>query len=126
MKISAADVKALRELTNAGMMDCKKALLESQGDIEKAKILLQEKGKSEADSKSGRVASQGLVSIKIDEKYYGEKIVNKEKATELLKNCDSINLVGNEIISLSVSLGIGSLEGIKKINDIPFLIVFKV
>jgi len=67
MKISAADVKALRELTNAGMMDCKKALLESQGDIEKAKILLQEKGKSKADSKSGRVASQGLVSIKIDE-----------------------------------------------------------
>ena len=67
MKISAADVKVLRELTNAGMMDCKKALLESQGDIEKAKILLQEKGKSKADSKSGRVASQGLVSIKIDE-----------------------------------------------------------
>ena len=46
MKISAADVKALRELTNAGMMDCKKALLESQGNIEKAKLLLQEKGKS--------------------------------------------------------------------------------
>ena len=67
MKISAADVKALREITNAGMMDCKKALLESQGDIEKAKLLLQEKGKSKADSKSARVASQGLVSIKIDE-----------------------------------------------------------
>ncbi len=65
-------------------------------------------------------------SIKIDEKYYGEKTVNKEKATELLKNCNSINLVGNEIISLSTSLGIGSIEGIKKINDIPFLIVFKV
>ena len=66
MKISAADVKALRELTNAGMMDCKKALLESKGDIEKAKLLLQEKGKSKADSKSGRIASQGLVSIEID------------------------------------------------------------
>ena len=67
MKISAADVKALRDLTNAGMMDCKKALLESQGDIEKAKLLLQEKGKSKADSKSGRVATQGLISIEIDE-----------------------------------------------------------
>ncbi len=67
MKISAADVKALREITNAGMMDCKKALLESNGDIEKAKLLLQEKGKTKANSKSGRVASQGLVSIKIDE-----------------------------------------------------------
>ena len=74
----------------------------------------------------GKTITRDKFSIKIDEKYYGEKIVNKEKATELLKNSDSINLVGNEIISLSVSLGIGSLEGIKKINDIPFLIVFKV
>ena len=74
----------------------------------------------------GKTITRDKFSIKIDEKYYGEKIVNKEKATELLKNCSSINLVGNEIISLSVSLGIGSLEGIKKINDIPFLIVFKV
>ena len=74
----------------------------------------------------GKTITRDKFSIKIDEKYYGEKIVNKEKATELLKNCNSINLVGNEIISLSVSLGIGSLEGIKKINDIPFLIVFKV
>ena len=45
MKISAADVKALRDLTNAGMMDCKEALLESNGDIKKAKLFLQEKGK---------------------------------------------------------------------------------
>ena len=67
MKISAADVKVLRDLTNAGMMDCKKALLESQGEIEKAKLLLAERGKSKADSKSGRVASEGLVSIEIDE-----------------------------------------------------------
>ncbi len=74
----------------------------------------------------GKTLTRDKFSIKIDEKYYGEKTVNKEKATELLKNSDSINLVGNEIISLSVSLGIGSLEGIKKINDIPFLIVFKV
>ena len=74
----------------------------------------------------GKTLTRDKFSIKIDEKYYGEKTINKEKATELLKNCDSINLVGNEIISLSTSLGIGSLEGIKKINDIPFLIVFKV
>ena len=74
----------------------------------------------------GKTLTRDKFSIKIDEKYYGEKIVNKEKAIELLENCNSINLVGNEIISLSISLGIGSLEGIKKINDIPFLIVFKV
>ena len=74
----------------------------------------------------GKTLTRDKFSIKIDEKYYGEKTINKEKATELLKNCNNINLVGNEIISLSTSLGIGSIEGIKKINDIPFLIVFKV
>ncbi len=74
----------------------------------------------------GKTITHDKFSIKIDEKYYGQKIINKEKATELLKNCNNINLVGNEIISLSTSLGIGSIEGIKKINDIPFLIVFKV
>ena len=74
----------------------------------------------------GKTLTRDKFSIKIDEKYYGEKIINKEKAIELLENCNSINLVGNEIISLSTSLGIGSIEGIKKINDIPFLIVFKV
>ena len=65
----------------------------------------------------GKTLTRDKFSIKIDEKYYGEKTVNKEKATELLKNCNSINLVGNEIISLSTSLGIGSIEGIKKINE---------
>ena len=67
MKISAADVKELRNLTNAGMMDCKKALLESHGDFVKAKLLLKEKGKSQADSKSARITAQGMVSIEVNE-----------------------------------------------------------
>ena len=65
MEISASEVKKLRELTSAGMMDCKKALQESNGDFEKAKLLLKEKGQSKADSKSGRTTAQGLVSVKI-------------------------------------------------------------
>lgn len=65
MEISASEVKKLRELTSAGMMDCKKALQESNGDFEKAKLLLKEKGQSKADSKSGRTTAQGLVSIKV-------------------------------------------------------------
>ena len=65
MEIKAIDVKKLREETNAGMMDCKKALLESDGDFEKAKLLLREKGQSKADKKSGRTTAQGLVRIKL-------------------------------------------------------------
>lgn len=61
MNITAADVKELRERTGAGMMDCKKALVETKGDIEKAIDLLREKGLAKAAQKSGRIASEGLV-----------------------------------------------------------------
>ncbi len=61
MQISASMVKELREKTGAGMMDCKNALNEANGDVEKATDLLRERGIALADKKSGRVASEGLV-----------------------------------------------------------------
>lgn len=61
MSISAKMVKELREKTAAGMMDCKKALTETNGDMEKAVEYLREKGLSKAAKKSGRLASEGLV-----------------------------------------------------------------
>src|SRR3712207_724940 len=60
-EISAKDVKALRESTGAGMMDCKKALQESNGDLEAAKRLLREKGLADAAKKTGRAATEGIV-----------------------------------------------------------------
>jgi len=62
----------------------------------------------------------------ISESYYGEKLIEKEEAKSLLKNSSIINMVGKEIVSLSIELGIGSENGIKTISDVPFLIVFKV
>ncbi|HHX95621.1 MAG TPA: translation elongation factor Ts [Clostridia bacterium] len=59
--VSAADVRNLREKTGAGMMDCKKALVEADGDFEKAVDILREKGLAKAAKKAGRVASEGLV-----------------------------------------------------------------
>ncbi|MGI6555445.1 MAG: translation elongation factor Ts [Bacillota bacterium] len=59
--VSAADVRSLREKTGAGMMDCKKALVEADGDFEKAVDILREKGLAKAAKKAGRVASEGLV-----------------------------------------------------------------
>jgi elongation factor Ts len=60
--ISAADVKALRERTGAGMMDCKAALQEAGGDIDKAVEILRVKGQASAAKRGGRVASEGVVS----------------------------------------------------------------
>ena len=62
MEISAAQVKLLREQTGAGMMDCKKALGDSQGNFEEAAKLLRERGIAKAASKSGRETSEGLIA----------------------------------------------------------------
>ncbi|MDY3618532.1 translation elongation factor Ts [Agathobaculum sp.] len=61
MAFTAADVKKLREMTNVGMMDCKKALTESDGDFDKAIELLREKGLAKAAKKADRIAAEGVV-----------------------------------------------------------------
>jgi elongation factor Ts len=61
MTISAQDVKALRDKTGAGMMDCKKALTETDGDLEKAIAFLREKGIAKAASKAGRSTEEGII-----------------------------------------------------------------
>ena len=62
-EISAKDVAALRKITGAGMMDCKKALLENDGDFERAKDWLREKGIAGAAKREGRAADQGAIEV---------------------------------------------------------------
>lgn len=62
MAFTAQDVKTLREMTNCGMMDCKKALTETNGDMDKAVEFLREKGLATAAKKAGRIAAEGLVT----------------------------------------------------------------
>src|SRR4051812_8824948 len=64
--ISAKDVAALRKITGAGMMDCKRALEESEGDMESAKTWLREKGLAAAGKRAGRAASQGTVDVFVE------------------------------------------------------------
>jgi elongation factor Ts len=65
-QISASLVKQLRDLTGAGMMDCKRALQEADGDIEEARRLLRERGMAQAGKRAGRETTEGLVSTRID------------------------------------------------------------
>ena len=67
MAITASLVKELRERTGAGMMECKKALVECDGDIEAAAELMRKSGAAKADKKSGRVAADGAVKIKVSD-----------------------------------------------------------
>ncbi|MCI1306392.1 MAG: translation elongation factor Ts [Lachnospiraceae bacterium] len=80
MAITAAQVKELREITGAGMMDCKKALTETNGDMDKAVEYLRENGKASAQKKAGRIAAEGIVMLKTtDDKKKGVAVeVNSE------------------------------------------------
>ena len=66
MAFSALDVKALREKTGAGIMDCKKALTDTDGDMDKAADLLRERGIAKADKKASRIAAEGIVACYIE------------------------------------------------------------
>ena len=68
MAFTAADVKKLREMTNVGMMDCKKALSETDGDMDKAVEWLREKGLAKAAKKAGRIAAEGMAYATVCEK----------------------------------------------------------
>ena len=72
-----------------------------------------------------RTLKRDNFTLKISEKCYAEKVVDKEEAKDLLRRSNNINMVGKEIISLSVDMGIGSQNGVKKIDGVPFLLVFK-
>ena len=74
----------------------------------------------------GQTLTQDGLDMKIAESYYGERIVDETEAAGLLKNATIINMVGENTVSLSTELGIGSEKGARIIAGVPFLIVFKV
>lgn len=78
MAITAAMVKDLRELTGAGMMDCKKALNETDGNMEAAVEYLRKNGQAKAEKKAGRVAAEGLCRVIVDQNTAAAVEVNSE------------------------------------------------
>ncbi len=73
----------------------------------------------------GRVLVQGDLTMNITQSYFAERIVDEKEAEQLLRNASIINMVGEETIELSVKIGVGSSKGVKRIDGIPFLLVFK-
>ena len=103
--ISASTVKELREATGAGMLDCKKALEESNGDMEKAKDWLREKGISKAEKKSSRIAAEGLANIFIKDNKAVILEINSE--TDFVSQNDEFKVmlsdIGNAILNGSAN-----------------------
>jgi len=112
-EITASLVKDLREKTGAGMLDCKKALVEANGDIESAIDWLRKKGLATAAKKAGRTASQGLVAAKVDGKKGAVLEVNSETDFVAL-NADFQGFVAS---ALNVALATdGDVEALKAAN----------
>lgn len=96
MNFTAADVKTLRERTGCGMMDCKKALTESEGDMDKAAELLREKGMATAAKKAGRIAAEGLVDAFISQDGKTGVLVEVNSETDFVaKNIDFKNFTAD-------------------------------
>ena len=94
MAVTAQMVNELREMTGAGMMDCKKALVEADGDLDKAVEVLREKGLSKAAKKAGRIAAMGLVKTAFSEDGKTAAIVEVNSETDFVaKNDEFIGFV---------------------------------
>ena len=124
MAITTALIKELRERTGAGMLDCKKALEENGGDIEKAIDWLREKGIAKAAKKSGRVAAEGLVFAAVSADRKKGAILEFNSETDFVAKNDEFKNFGEKLVQLSLEHDLTSedelkafeLEG-KKVED---------
>ena len=107
--ISAAMVKELRDKTGAGMMDCKQALIENNGDIEASVDWLRKKGLSKAAKKSGRVAAEGLIGVAVEGNVGSLVEVNSE--TDFVARNDQFQEMVGKIAKLSLKAG-GNLSAL--------------
>jgi len=114
-EITAALVKELREKTGVGMMDCKKALGETSGDIEEAVDWLRTHGLAAAAKKAGRVASEGLIGLSAGDNSAALVEVNSE--TDFVSRNEEFQNVVREIASLALSCG-GDIEKLRA-SEIP-------
>jgi len=73
----------------------------------------------------GKTLRQSDLEIRITKSYYEDRIVDEKEAESLLRNSSIINMAGKKTIDLSIKMGIGSAKGVKEVEGIPFLIVFK-
>jgi elongation factor Ts len=111
-EITAQLVKDLRETSGAGMMDCKKALVDAGGDMEAAMELLRKKGLSKADKKSGRAAAEGLVAGKISDDGKTGVLIELNAETDFVAKNDTFQTAAREVAAVALTAG----DGVDAIN----------
>ncbi len=112
MAVSAADVKKLRQATDAPMMDCKKALTETDGDFDKAMEWLRDRGIAQAAKKADRVAAEGALGLKVADTFTSASIVEINSETDFVAKNDGFQkLVGDTVAHIFTT-------GVSEINQL--------
>lgn len=113
MAISAKDVNELRKMTGVGMMDCKKALTETDGDVDKAIELLREKGLASQAKKADRVAAEGMVVAKVNADNTIGAVVEVNSETDFVANTDEFKAFVNTVADTIIEQNPADIEALK-------------
>ena len=113
MEISAKQVKELRDLTGCGIMDCKKALIEAEGDVEKAKDWLREKGMAKAEKKASRVAAEGVVASVISDDMKTGAIVEVNIETDFAAATDKFKSFVEDVKTQIMTVKPADIDALK-------------
>ncbi len=113
MEISAKQVKELRDLTGCGIMDCKKALIEAEGDVEKAKDWLREKGMAKAEKKASRVAAEGVVASVISDDMKTGAIVEVNIETDFAAATDKFKSFVDDVKTQIMTVKPADIDALK-------------
>ena len=113
MAITAGMVKELREMTGAGMMDCKKALSATDGDFDKAIEFLREKGLATAEKKAGRIAAEGLVATTIKDGDKVAAIVEVNAETDFVAKNDVFQTFVKEVVEQAANTDAADIDAFK-------------
>ena len=134
MAISASLVKDLRDRTGAGMMDCKRALVEVDGDIDRAMDLLRQKGAASADRKSSRIASEGVIGQWIEQSGAAAVMMEVNCETDFVAKDESflkfvhelVNLISDKHPENVQQLGQMGLDSERKVEDARLALVGRI
>lgn len=113
MAVTASMVKELREMTGAGMMDCKKALSATDGDFDKAIEFLREKGLATAEKKAGRIAAEGLVATTIKDGDKAAAIVEVNAQTDFVANNEVFQTFVKEVVEQAADTDAADIDAFK-------------
>jgi elongation factor Ts len=114
--ISASLVKELRERTGAGMMECKKALVAANGDIETAIEEMRKAGQAKADKKAGRIAAEGVIIVKVSADHHKAIILEVNSETDFVARDENFQRFVDEISDAALAHSVGDIETLNSLS----------